>query len=72
MEVGDVAVDLLPFPVPVEAPVHLPGLGAEVEGAHLVAAGEVLQHCPAHPSGSADYGYFHSSSSIFFAVKISG
>ena len=63
VEVGDVSVELFPLPVAVEAAVRRPSFGAVIEGAHLVAIGEVFQHGPADPPGGTHNGYFHKQSS---------
>ena len=63
VEIGHVTVDLLPLPVAVATAIHLPGGRVVVQRAHLMAAGEVFQHRPANPAGSANDCYFHKSSS---------
>ena len=60
VEIGDIAIDLVPCPIPVVLSVHLPRFRLVVEGAHLVAPGEVLQHRPADPSGGTNDSYFHN------------
>ena len=59
VEVGDVPVVLFSLPVAVESVVRRPSFGTVIEGAHLVATGEVFQHGPANPPGGTHDGYFH-------------
>ena len=59
VEVGQVPVVPVALPVAVELAVHRPGFGVVIEGAHLVAAGEVLEHGPPGPPGGAHDGHFH-------------
>ena len=63
VEVGYIRVDLFPLPVPIELPVHVPRFGIVVEGAYLVATGEIFQHRPADPPGGSNDCHFHNRSS---------
>ena len=59
--IGDIAVDDLAFPHPVDLRAHIPGLGGPVVGAHVMMVGsEILDDRPPYPARGAEHGNLHS------------